>query len=67
MNILSNFIPYETIVCGNTDPLWYNKAMKSLIQEEKDVFEKYHISNNNIQLLRFHRFLRFLRKAELFH
>ena len=35
LNILSNFIPHETIVCGYKDPPWFNKATKSLIQEKK--------------------------------
>ena len=35
MNILSNFIPHETIVCDDKDPPWFNKAIKSLIQEKK--------------------------------
>ena len=51
LNILSNFIPHETIVCGYKDPPWFNKATKSLIQEKKDTFKKYRKSNNNIQFL----------------
>ena len=35
MNILSNFIPHEAIVCDDKDLLWFNKAMKSIIQEKK--------------------------------
>ena len=35
LNILSNFIPHETIVCGDKDPPWFNRAIKSLIQEKK--------------------------------
>ena len=31
MNILSNFIPHETIVCDDNVPSWLNKAIKSLI------------------------------------
>ena len=34
MNILSNFIPRETIVCDYKDPPRFNKAIKSLIQEK---------------------------------
>ena len=41
MNILTNFIPHETIVCDDKDPAWFNKAIKSLIQEKKDTFKKY--------------------------
>ena len=34
-NILSNFIPHETIVCDDKATRWFNKAIKSLIQEKK--------------------------------
>ena len=33
--ILSHFILHETIFCDNKDPPWFNKAIKSLIQEKK--------------------------------
>ena len=51
MNILSNVIPHEAIVCDDKDPPWFNKAIKSLIQDKKDTFKKYSNSKNNIQLL----------------
>ena len=52
MNILSNFIRHETIVCDDKEPQWFNKAIKSLIQEKKtNTFTKYRKSKNNIQLL----------------
>ena len=35
LNILSNFIPHETIVCDDKDPPWFNRTIKSLIQEKK--------------------------------
>lgn len=35
INILSNFIFNETIVCNDKDPPWLNRAIKSLIQEKK--------------------------------
>ena len=34
-NILSTLIPHESIVCDDKDPPWFNKALKSLIQEKK--------------------------------
>ena len=46
LNILSNFIPHETINCDDKDP-----PIKFLIQEKKDTFNKYRKSKNNIQLL----------------
>ena len=35
MNILSNFIPHETIVGDDKDSPCFNKAIKSHIQEKK--------------------------------
>ena len=35
LNILSNFLPHETIVCDDKDPPWFNRAIKSLIQAKK--------------------------------
>ena len=35
LNILSSFIPYETIVCDDKDSPWFNRAIQSLIQEKK--------------------------------
>ena len=37
LNILSNIILHETIVCDDKDPLWFNRAIKSLIQQKKDI------------------------------
>ena len=57
LNILSNFIPHETIVCDDKDPPWFNRTIKSLIQEKKDTFNKYRKNKNNIQLLQHLRIL----------
>ena len=38
LNILSNFVPHEKIVCDDKDPPWFNRTIKSLIQEKKDTF-----------------------------
>ena len=57
LNIVSNFIPHETMVCDNRDPPWFNRVIKSLIQEKKDTFNNYHKSKNNIQLLQHLRIL----------
>ena len=35
LKILSNFTPHETIVSDDKDPAWFNRAIKSLIQEKK--------------------------------
>ena len=50
-HILSNFILHEAIFCDGKVPPWFNKAIKSLIQEKKDTFNRYRQSKNNIQLL----------------
>ena len=41
------------MVCENKDPIWFNRAIKSLIQEKKDIFK----SENSIQLLQHLRIL----------
>ena len=40
MNKLSNFIPCKAIVCDDKDSPWFNKAIKSLIQEKNDTLKK---------------------------
>ena len=57
LNIPRILIPHETIVCGNKDPPWFNRAIRSLIQEKKDRFNKYRKSKDNIQLLQHLRLL----------
>ena len=57
MNILSKFIPHETIVCDNKDPPWFNKAIKSFTQDKKDNSKHDINSKNDIQLLQRQRFL----------
>ena len=32
-NVLSNYIPHETITCDDKDPPWFNKNIKQLIQD----------------------------------
>ena len=51
LNILSNFIPHETV--NDKDPPWFTKKNKNLIQEKNNVYKSYRNSkNNNIQYLR---------------
>ena len=36
LNIVSNFIPHETVVCDDRDPpLWINARIKNSINDEK--------------------------------
>ena len=35
-NILSNYIPHETIICDDKDPPWINSNIEQLIQEKNN-------------------------------
>ena len=37
LNVLSNFIPHETIICDDLDPPWFNNKVKSLIKEKNSI------------------------------
>ena len=39
-NILSNYIPHETITCDDRDPPWINNKIKQLIQEISNTYRK---------------------------
>ena len=32
-NIMANFIPHETIICDDRDPLWIKNRIKKIIYE----------------------------------
>ena len=52
LNILSNFIPHNTLTVDDKDPRpWFTKKIKNLIQEKNKVYKSYrnNKSNNNIQ------------------
>ena len=49
-NILSNYIPHETITCDDKDPLWFNKNIKQLIQEKNSAYKSYILSDKNLQI-----------------
>ena len=34
LNIISNFIPHETILCDDRDPPWINSKIKKVIREK---------------------------------
>ena len=53
LDILSNFIPQETVTVDDNDPLWFTKKIKNLIQEKKNLYKSHGNSknNNNIQYL----------------
>ena len=45
-NVLSNFIPHETITCNDKKPPWFNKNIINLIKN-KNIFYKSHTANEN--------------------
>ena len=50
LNILSNFIPHETIVCDGKDPPWFNNKMKALIQAKSTAFNNLRNNSGNSEL-----------------
>ena len=51
LNVLSNFITHETILCDDKDPSWFNSRIKSLLHAKNKVFKNYKNNKTNIQLL----------------
>ena len=51
-NILSNFIPHQTITIDDKDPPWFNTKIKSLLQEKNKIYKNFRKDCNNTQLLR---------------
>ena len=49
-NILSNFIPHQTITIDDKDPPWFNPKIKSLLQEENKIHKNSHEDRNNTHL-----------------
>ena len=50
LNVLSNFIPHEVIVCDDKDPPWFNGKIKSLINEKLRTYNAYRKNIGNSQL-----------------
>ena len=56
-NILSNYIPHETITCDDRGPPWINKNIKQLILEKNQAYKSYLRSNKSLQFLNQFQFL----------
>ena len=50
LNVLSNFIPHEVVVCDDKDPPWFNGKIKLLINEKLRTYNVYHKNIENNQL-----------------
>ena len=44
--IMANFIPHETIICDDRDPLWINNRIKKIIYEWSSLYKVHRISND---------------------
>ena len=51
-NILSNFIPHQTITIDEKDPPWFNTNIKSLLLEKNKIYKNFRNDRNNTQLFR---------------
>ena len=47
LNIVSNFVPHETVICDERDPPWLNTRMKNLINDKEILYKKYLCSSKN--------------------
>ena len=48
LNIVSNFIPNETITCDDRDPPWMNSFIKNLIRAKDNFCKKFFRKSNNM-------------------
>ena len=51
VNVLSNYIPHETLTCDDKDPPWFNSRIKSLLQDKNKIYKDYRGNNTNDQSL----------------
>ena len=52
LNIPSNFIPRETIVCDDKDPPWFNNKIKTFIHAKNAAFNSFRKNTDNSELKR---------------
>ena len=45
-NIVSNYIPHETIICNDKDPPWINNNIKKLINDKNHAYASYCLNEN---------------------
>ena len=48
LNIVSNFIPNETITCDERDPPWMNSFIKNLIRAKDNFYKKFVRKSNDM-------------------
>ena len=56
-NIMSNYIPHETIICDDRDPPWINKDIKQLILDKNHACKSYIRNDKSLQFFNQFQFL----------
>ena len=56
-NIMSNYIPHETIICDDRDPPWINKDIKELILDKNRAYKSYIRNEKSLYFLNQFQFL----------
>ena len=56
-NIVSNYIPHETIICKNRDPPWINNNIKKIINDKNRAHASYRLNENNSSTFQHFQFL----------
>ena len=56
-NIMSNYIPHETITCDDRDPRWINKDIKQLILDKNHAYKSYICNDKSWQFFNQFKFL----------
>ena len=51
LNILSNFILHETILCNDKDPPWFNNRIKTLTKEKNATYKIFRHNKDNPNLI----------------
>ena len=50
LNIVSNFIPHEALICDDRGPPWINTWIKNRINDKKILYKKYLCSGKNTKV-----------------
>ena len=56
-NIMSNYIPHETITCDDRDPPWINKDIKQLVLDKNYAYKSYIRSDKSLKFFSQFQFL----------
>ena len=56
-NIMSNYIPHETIICDGRNPPWVNKDIKQLILDKNHAYKSYICNGKSLQFFNQFQFL----------